>query len=101
MIEIKKKKLIHAMAGLYIHIPFCRSKCLYCDFYSGGSRIADWNSYVEALLLELKLRRKEFSEPFDTLYIGGGTPSLMPEENLSEKINFRLHRRRQVGGIYN
>ena len=71
------------MAGLYIHIPFCRSKCLYCDFYSGGSRIADWNSYVETLLLELKLRRKEFSEPFDTLYIGGGTPSLMPDENFS------------------
>ena len=71
------------MAGLYIHIPFCRSKCLYCDFYSGGSRIADWNSYVETLLLELKQRGEEFSEPFDTLYIGGGTPSLMPDENFS------------------
>lgn len=67
-------------AGLYIHVPFCRHKCLYCDFYSGGVRIADWELYVDSLLHELSRRIK--SEKYiykpQTLYSGGGTPSLIP-----------------------
>lgn len=74
------------MSGLYIHIPFCRNKCIYCDFYSGGSRIADWESYVSCLLNELDCRHSEIKFPVNTLYIGGGTPSLMPPEHFSNLI---------------
>ncbi len=65
------------MAGLYIHIPFCRSKCIYCDFYSLPMRI-DASDYIDALLLEFNARKKEITEPFRTVYIGGGTPSVLP-----------------------
>lgn len=67
------------MSGLYIHIPFCRSKCIYCDFYSVGERLALWPDYVDALLAEAAARADELAaEPVSTIYIGGGTPSLLP-----------------------
>ena len=69
------------MSGLYIHIPFCKKKCLYCDFYTGGSRIADWTKFVECITRELSSRIKELPSPFETLYIGGGTPSLIPTKD--------------------
>lgn len=73
------------MAGLYVHIPFCRSKCAYCDFFSSPK--ADTAAlYVQALLNEATLRRYEISEPFSTLYIGGGTPSLLPDDLLASLI---------------
>lgn len=73
------------MAGLYIHIPFCRSKCDYCDFFSmplatacrqGGHAV--YARYVDALLKEFELREWEVSEPIKTVYIGGGTPTALP-----------------------
>ncbi len=64
--------------GLYIHAAFCRMKCLYCDFYSIGARQADWGRYVDALIAELNYRISELPSPLRTIYIGGGTPSLMP-----------------------
>lgn len=67
-------------SGIYVHIPYCRKKCLYCDFYSGGSRIARWEEYSEALLKELRKRKDEIKGVPSTLYFGGGTPSLMPGE---------------------
>lgn len=76
--------------GIYIHIPFCRNKCLYCDFYSAGARIADWESYLRCLLRELSIKRDEIPSDFDTLYIGGGTPSLIPGhlfEDFIQKLN--------------
>ena len=69
------------MSGLYIHIPFCKKKCLYCDFYTGGSRIADWTKFVECITRELSSMIKELASPFETLYIGGGTPSLIPTKD--------------------
>lgn len=68
--------------GLYVHIPFCRNKCLYCDFYTGGVRIARWNEYVDSLLAELVSRENEMNFEVSTLYLGGGTPSLMPTPEL-------------------
>jgi oxygen-independent coproporphyrinogen-3 oxidase len=62
-------------AGLYIHIPFCLSKCGYCSFYSIKS-INLIPEYVAALKKEIKYYRKIFSS-FDTIYLGGGTPSLL------------------------
>ncbi len=66
--------------GLYIHIAYCRKKCIYCDFFSAGDRIADWHSYVDALCSEFNERIKELACPLRTVYIGGGTPSLMPSD---------------------
>ena len=69
------------MAGVYIHIPFCARKCVYCDFYSVGARQADWPRLVSALLDEARVRVPELTgagAKCDTLYIGGGTPSLLP-----------------------
>ena len=61
------------MAGLYIHIPFCKSRCLYCDFYS-TTRLDLRQQYVDALCCEMQLRAHEAS-CIDTVYLGGGTPS--------------------------
>ena len=67
------------MAGLYIHIPYCQSKCIYCDFYS-TPQVETMELYVNSLLCEASLRASEIgnSSTFTTLYIGGGTPSVMP-----------------------
>ena len=68
--------------GLYIHIPFCRTKCLYCDFCSFVSRDeAEREAYVCALLREIGARgTKDYS--VDTVYFGGGTPSLLSAEQI-------------------
>lgn len=73
--------------GIYIHIPYCRNKCIYCDFYSGGARIADWATYIQALKNELIQRKEEINFLPTTLYIGGGTPSLLPGEFLKILVN--------------
>lgn len=65
--------------GLYIHVAYCRKKCIYCDFFSAGERVANWPIYVDALINEFIQRRSEMAWPLRTVYIGGGTPSLIPE----------------------
>lgn len=74
------------MAGLYIHIPFCRQKCSYCDFFSIVSdTYAD--KYIDALINESILRKIELNdEPINTIYIGGGTPSLLTSSQLKRLI---------------
>ncbi|MBO7291852.1 MAG: radical SAM family heme chaperone HemW, partial [Bacteroidaceae bacterium] len=70
------------MAGLYIHIPFCRTRCIYCDFHS-GTDMSVQERYIEAVCRELVLRTKELNgEPIHTIYIGGGTPSQLNVELL-------------------
>lgn len=71
--------------GLYIHIPFCKGKCPYCDFYSLTPRGNIINEYTDELCRRLSAQKREF----DTVYFGGGTPSLLGEDNISrimEKI---------------
>lgn len=80
------------MAGIYIHIPFCKSKCPYCDFYSYRCSDKQKQDYINALLNEIKNLSgcKEFiNKPIiaDSLYIGGGTPSVLSGEKLSAVIN--------------
>ena len=70
------------MAGIYIHIPFCKSRCIYCGFYS-TTRLDLRRRYVEAVCREWQMRRHELAEPVDTIYIGGGTPSLLEGDQLS------------------
>ena len=74
------------MSSLYLHVPFCRRKCIYCDFYSVGERLADRESLVRKYLEEFDARRHEIPLPAKTLYFGGGTPSLMPVEQLSALV---------------
>lgn len=72
------------MAGIYIHIPFCKSRCIYCDFYSTTDEsLAE--AYVQALCREIRARRDEASSSrVCTIYIGGGTPSRLSPEQLQE-----------------
>lgn len=65
------------MAGLYVHIPFCHSKCAYCDFFSTPRR-GMMEEYVGAVSGEWHSRKDELTEPVETVYIGGGTPSVLP-----------------------
>lgn len=69
-------------SSLYIHIPYCESKCIYCDFFSGGAKYADWHLLSNQLLSELSARCHELSSDISTIYLGGGTPSLIPEDVL-------------------
>ncbi|MBR4534282.1 MAG: coproporphyrinogen III oxidase family protein [Bacteroidaceae bacterium] len=76
------------MAGLYIHIPFCKSRCIYCDFYS-TTQTAEMADYVSALCREIRCRRHELAgveglSRVRTIYIGGGTPSLLTPRQLAE-----------------
>lgn len=73
------------MQGLYIHIPFCASRCIYCDFYS-TTRLSERNRYVDALTQELKMRSSEIGDAekyLSTIYIGGGTPSQLSTRHIS------------------
>lgn len=84
------------MAGIYLHIPFCKTRCIYCDFYSTTrSEMAD--RYVSALCRELKLRKSYLdNEPVETIYFGGGTPSQLSKENF-EKIFETIEREYNLG----
>ena len=64
------------MAGVYVHIPFCASRCSYCDFFSTLRLVEAGESYVKAVVAEARLRGGELRvETVKTLYLGGGTPS--------------------------
>ena len=70
--------------GLYVHIPFCRSKCKYCGFLSGPAGEEEMLKYVEYLRKECELRAKECEGLiFDTVYFGGGTPTVLSNRQLS------------------
>ena len=80
-------------AGLYIHIPFCKSRCSYCDFATDVYRNKDAvERYVSALCGEISDFKVQNSGLFDTLYFGGGTPSLLTAKQL-EKILDTIHRK--------
>ena len=62
--------------GVYIHIPFCKSKCDYCDFYSLAGREDQMDRYQKALLSHIAETAPMAQVPVDTIYFGGGTPRL-------------------------
>jgi oxygen-independent coproporphyrinogen-3 oxidase len=78
------------MAGLYIHIPFCKSRCKYCDFFS-TTQLDKRAQYVEALLAEWHDRQQELTEEIHTIYIGGGTPSMLETNDLKRIIDSCIH----------
>ena len=90
------------MSGLYIHIPFCKSKCRYCDFASFPDKLYLAESYMACVYREMAKRSKELKNyTFDTLYIGGGTPSVIDENYIamllaSAKRNFNLSKDAEI-----
>ncbi|RYM35422.1 radical SAM family heme chaperone HemW [Brumimicrobium glaciale] len=71
------------MAGIYIHIPFCKQKCTYCDFHFSTTFTAYREKMIEAIVEELKTRVNYLGkQTISTLYFGGGTPSLLTQEEL-------------------
>ena len=81
------------MAGLYLHIPFCKKRCIYCDFFS-STLLKYRGAYVSALCRELK-QRKDYlkGEPVKTVYLGGGTPSLLQRTELEQLFG-------EIGKVY-
>jgi len=78
------------MAGIYLHIPFCRQACHYCNFHFSTS-LHRKNDFVGALLKEMEARKDYIAgAPVDTVYFGGGTPSLLSEDELARILD-RLH----------
>jgi len=84
------------LAGIYLHIPFCKQACNYCDFYfTVNPKRKD--ELIDALCVELELRSNELqNEPIETIYLGGGTPSLLQRNDLDNifqaiKSNYQLH----------
>ena len=66
------------MSGIYVHIPFCKHKCTYCDFTSFPNRLSVAEAYMACLYKEIEMRGKELKGyTFDTVYFGGGTPSVI------------------------
>jgi oxygen-independent coproporphyrinogen III oxidase len=86
--------------SIYVHIPFCVRKCLYCDFFSTSADDLTVNKYVDALCREM-IMRKDDAGVIETVYIGGGTPSILSELNISSLMtcvgqNFRLSENAEI-----
>ena len=77
---------LNKASSLYIHIPFCKKKCGYCDFYSSVDNTLH-NKYVTALNHEIELRSHDLSPNIDTIYFGGGTPSLLSPDLIESVLN--------------
>lgn len=85
------------MAGVYVHIPFCKQRCTYCNFYS-TTRLGQRESYVDMLISEARNRRSEIKQSFKTVYIGGGTPSQLGI-SLMKKLVDGLHKSLSLSDI--
>ena len=70
----------HPPIGLYVHVPFCVRRCTYCDFATWAGREAEIPRYVDAVVREITRRGEKTGHPnADTVFLGGGTPSLLDE----------------------
>lgn len=79
--------MVEAPIALYVHWPWCVRKCPYCDFNSRvGNYKREESRYIEALLVDLKAIASQIHRPLSSIYFGGGTPSLMSEEGLSNLL---------------
>ena len=75
------------MAGIYLHIPYCNKRCIYCDFYFTTSQKNKYN-LIEAMNSELNNRYGYLdNKPIKTIYFGGGTPSLLNKKEISILLN--------------
>jgi len=75
------------MAGIYIHIPFCKQKCHYCDFHFSTS-LKNQNQLIDAICKELSMQNHFFKKgKVNTIYLGGGTPSLLTNQQIEKIFN--------------
>ena len=74
------------MAGIYIHIPFCKQACHYCDFHFSTS-MKKKEEMIAAIIQEMHLRKEETDEVVETIYFGGGTPSVLSNEEIDQILN--------------
>ena len=74
--------MIDKEIGIYIHIPFCKQKCYYCDFTSYCNKDMQINDYTECLKKEIEIKQVE--SEITTIYIGGGTPSYLDSKYIKE-----------------
>ncbi|MBR1731274.1 MAG: coproporphyrinogen III oxidase family protein, partial [Ruminococcus sp.] len=72
--------------GIYVHIPYCRSKCPYCDFFSMRATKKDYNNYVIILKKSIINWSEKTDKTVDTIYIGGGTPSVLNAQQIADII---------------
>ncbi len=72
--------------GLYIHVPFCRSKCRYCDFYS-LTKLEDPQQYVDSVITAMEKFSRQYPRQADTIYLGGGTPPMLGERGLNQLLD--------------
>lgn len=83
------------MAGIYVHVPFCKAKCRYCDFTSYPNKLGISDAYMACVLKEMEYRSKDLqNKSFDTVYFGGGTPSIISEKwivGCMNQIRKRFH----------
>ena len=85
------------MSGIYIHIPFCKQACYYCDFHFSTS-LKKKDQLISALAKELQLRKDEFKNTtVETIYFGGGTPSLLSIEELQFFEKYARIKRKRHG----
>ncbi|MCQ1530873.1 radical SAM family heme chaperone HemW [Lutispora saccharofermentans] len=70
--------------GLYVHIPFCQRKCIYCDFNSYDDKAIYEDAYIDALIKELKYYSDQQNYNFKTIFIGGGTPTIINPKNIAK-----------------
>ena len=90
---------IKKVAGLYIHIPFCRFKCMYCDFYSSSDKETLIPEFVKALIIEIEQCQVETKDlEIETIFIGGGTPSLLKSKYIHSIVN-ALHKKHKIDNV--
>lgn len=77
---------VQSMAGIYLHIPFCKKACHYCDFHFSTSRQQE-ETVIAAMHREIILRKDFLSAPVSTIYFGGGTPSILSSETITGLLN--------------
>lgn len=82
------------MSGIYIHIPFCKQACHYCDFHFSTS-LKRKEEMIQAILMELEMRKNQWKRPIETIYFGGGTPSVLSVEEI-QKILDSIYQNFQV-----
>ena len=79
------------MAGIYIHIPFCKQACCYCDFHFSVKQETKY-AFINSLLKEISLQKDYLAgETIETIYFGGGTPSLLSEFQLQKIFDALSH----------
>lgn len=85
------------MSGIYIHIPYCKQACHYCDFHFSTS-MKTKKEMIDCIVKEMDIRKSEFSKKIDSVYIGGGTPSVMNNLELETIFN-GLEKKISIGDI--